>query len=95
MPRFAQERAAADPTGFALVDDGRELTWSEVNDALNRCANKLLDAARSGDLGAAHRIAVFAENSAETALAQLGGLLAGASWCRSTSTSRRRKLPTS
>jgi len=79
MPRFAQERAAADPTGFALVDDGRELTWSEVNDALNRCANKLLDAARSGDLGAAHRIAVFAENAAETALAHLGGLLAGAS----------------
>ena len=43
MPRFAKERAAADPTGFALVDDGRELTWAEVDDALNRCANLLLD----------------------------------------------------
>jgi long-chain acyl-CoA synthetase len=79
MPRFAKERAAADPTGFALVDGERELTWSQVDDALNRCANLLLDADRAGDLGPAHRIAVFAENAAETALAHLGGLLAGAS----------------
>jgi acyl-CoA synthetase (AMP-forming)/AMP-acid ligase II len=79
MPRFAKECAAADPTGFALVDGDRELTWSQVDDALNRCANLLLAADRSGDLGPAHRIAVFAENAAETALAHLGGLLAGAS----------------
>ena len=79
MPRFAKACAAADPTGFALVDGDRELTWSQVDDALNRCANLLLDADRSGALGPAHRIAVFAENSAETALAHLGGLLAGAS----------------
>ena len=79
MPRFAKERAAVDPTGFALVDAGRELTWAEVDEALNRCANLLLDADRAGQLGPSHRIAVFAENSAETALAHLGGLLAGAS----------------
>jgi acyl-CoA synthetase (AMP-forming)/AMP-acid ligase II len=79
MPRFAKNCAAADPTGFALVDGDRELTWSQVDDALNRCANLLLAADRSGDLGPAHRIAVFAENAAETALAHLGGLLAGAS----------------
>jgi long-chain acyl-CoA synthetase len=79
MPRFAKECAAADPTGFALVDGDRELSWSQVDDALNRCANLLLEADRSGALGPAHRIAVFAENSAETALAHLGGLLAGAS----------------
>ncbi|HUS41739.1 MAG TPA: AMP-binding protein [Ilumatobacteraceae bacterium] len=79
MPRFAKECAAADPTGFALVDGDRELTWAQVDEALNRCANLLLDAGRSGVLGSAHRIAVFAENSAETALAHLGGLLAGAS----------------
>ncbi|MGE5211918.1 MAG: AMP-binding protein [Acidobacteriota bacterium] len=79
MPRFAKECAAADPTGFALVDGDRELTWSQVDDALNRCANLLLALDRSGDLGPAHRIAVFAENAAETALAHLGGLLAGAS----------------
>jgi long-chain acyl-CoA synthetase len=79
MPRFAKERAAIDPTGFALVDGDRELTWSQVDEALNRCANLLLEADRAGALGPAHRIAVFAENAAETALAHLGGLLAGAS----------------
>ena len=79
MPRFATERALQNPTGFALVDAGRELTWAEVGDALNRCANLLLAAGEAGKLGAAHRIAVFAENAAETALAHLGGLLAGAS----------------
>ena len=79
MPRFATERAAQDPTGFALVDGGRELTWAQVGDALNRCANQLLAAAEVGELGDARRIAVFAENAAETALAHLGGLLAGAS----------------
>jgi acyl-CoA synthetase (AMP-forming)/AMP-acid ligase II len=79
MPVFAKVRAAADPTGFALVDDGRELTWGEVDEALNRCANNLLAADRSGALGESHRIAVYAENAAETALAHLGGLLAGAS----------------
>ena len=42
MPAFATRRAAEDPTGFALVDDGVELTWSQVDDALNRCANLLL-----------------------------------------------------
>jgi acyl-CoA synthetase (AMP-forming)/AMP-acid ligase II len=79
MPRFAKECAANDPTGFALVDGDRELTWTDVDEALNRCANLLLDADRSGALGPVHRIAVFAENAAETALAHLGGLLAGAS----------------
>ena len=79
MPRFAKECAAADPTGFALVDGDRELTWLQVDDALNRCANLLLAADRAGALGQSHRIAVFAENAAETALAHLGGLLAGAS----------------
>jgi long-chain acyl-CoA synthetase len=79
MPAFAKRRAAEDPTGFALVDDGVELTWSEVDDALNRCANLLLVLDRAGGLGRSHRLAVFAENSAETAIAHLGGLLAGAS----------------
>lgn len=79
MPGFAKEQAALDPTGFALVDGDRELTWSEVDEALNRCANLLLERDRAGELGPDHRIAVFAENAAETALAHLGGLLAGAS----------------
>ncbi|MGA9275482.1 AMP-binding protein [Ilumatobacter sp.] len=79
MPAFAKRRAAEDPTGFALVDASREYTWSEVDEALNRCASRLLAADERGELGPQHRIAVFAENAAETALAHLGGLLAGAS----------------
>ena len=79
MPAFAKNRAAEDPTGFALVDGTREYSWAEVDDALNRCASLLLAAGAAGELGDAHRVAVFAENAAETALAHLGGLLAGAS----------------
>ena len=83
MPTFAKEHAQADPDGFALVDrrpDGdRVLTWGEVDETLNRCADLLLAAGARGDLGPDHRVAVFAENSAETALAHLGALLAGAS----------------
>ena len=75
MPTFAKVQAEADPTGFALVDPNRELTWTEVDDALNRCTNLILGA----DLGEARRIAVFAENAAETALAHLGALLGSAS----------------
>lgn len=83
MPHFAKRRATEDPNGFALVDitahGAQEMTWSEVDDALNRCASRLITAGADGDLGPDHRIAVFAENAAETALAHLGGLLAGAS----------------
>ncbi len=51
------------------------LTWGEVDLLLNRCANALLET----DLGPSRRIAVFAENSCETAMAHLAGLFGGAS----------------
>ena len=75
MPQFAADLAAADPSAVALADQHRDLTWSQVDDTLNRCANLLLGC----DLGPNRRVAVFAENAAETALAHLGGLLAGCS----------------
>lgn len=75
MPEFAAERAAAHPTANALVDGDRTFGWADLNDILNRTANNVLAA----DLGSQHRIAVFAENAAETALAHLGALLGGAS----------------
>ncbi len=80
MPQFAGELASADPGGFALIEFGsdggeRRLDWAEVDDTLNRVANLILGA----DLGPERRVAVFAENSAETALAHLGALLGGAS----------------
>ncbi len=72
MPAFAAAAAASDPTGFALVDERGELSWSEVDEVLNRVANGLL----AMDLGPRRRVAVFAENCAEVALAHLGALLA-------------------
>ncbi len=69
--RLARER----PDEVALRDDHVTLGWAEVDDALNRVANGL-DVL---DLGPDRRVAVFAENAAETVLAHLGGLLAGAS----------------
>ncbi len=75
MPQFARERAEADSTAVALVDPARSFTWREVDEILDRCANLILGA----ELGPDRRVAVFAENSAETALAHLGALLGGAS----------------
>jgi long-chain acyl-CoA synthetase len=83
MPRFAKQRADDDPAGFALIDvtahGTRAMTWAEVDESLNRCASRLIAAGDAGELGPDRRIAVYAENAAETALAHLGALLAGAS----------------
>ena len=75
MPAFARRLAADHPDAAALVDGDRVLGWADVDRSLNRAAGLLLAA----DLGPERRVAVFAENSAETALAHLGGLLGGAS----------------
>ncbi len=75
MPAFSAHLAATRPDEHALVDGDRIFGWAEIDTVLNRTANRILAA----DLGTAHRIAVFAENAAETALAHLGGLLGGAS----------------
>jgi long-subunit acyl-CoA synthetase (AMP-forming) len=75
MPQFARELADERPDEVALRDPYRAMGWAEVADVLNRVANGL----RAMDLGPKMRIAVFAENAAETALAHLGGLLGGAS----------------
>ncbi|MEM7094447.1 MAG: AMP-binding protein [Actinomycetota bacterium] len=75
MPQFAKDLYTADPDTYALVDMHRTRNWADVDDELNRVANLTLAA----DLGPNRRLAVFAENAAETALAHLGGLLGGAS----------------
>ncbi|MGI9029852.1 MAG: AMP-binding protein [Ilumatobacteraceae bacterium] len=75
MPAFASRLAAERPGEPALIDPTRSYSWAEVGEVLNRTANGL----RAIDLGPSRRVAVFAENAAETALAHLGGLLAGAS----------------
>ena len=75
MPSFARALAAERPSEIALRDEHVELTWGEVDEILNRAANGL----HRIDLGPDRRIAVFAENAVETGLANLAGLLAGAS----------------
>lgn len=75
MTAFGARLATEQPDEIALRDETQALTWAAVDDALNRVANGLLGM----DLGPARRIAVFAENAVETALANLGGLIGGAS----------------
>ena len=72
---FAAPMAVERPDEIAIRDPQKAFKWAEVDDVINRCANGL----QSADLGPDTRIAVFAENSVETALANLGGLVAGVS----------------
>jgi long-chain acyl-CoA synthetase len=76
VPAFAAELATSQPAQIALRDHRQALGWAAVNDLLDRVANGL---GPEVDLGPHRRVAVFAENAAETALAHLGGLLGGAS----------------
>lgn len=70
-------RALVDERGaeVALCDDRVSLGWAEVDQLLDAVAGRIT----ASDLGDERRLAVYAENSAETALAYLGGLYGGAS----------------
>jgi long-chain acyl-CoA synthetase len=65
---------ASQRSEIALRDSRTALTWSEVDDRLDRAVSRL----RSLGIGTGERVAVFAENSVEAVLAHLAGLLAGA-----------------
>jgi acyl-CoA synthetase (AMP-forming)/AMP-acid ligase II len=75
MALIARDRAQERPDEVALRDDRVALGWAEVSATLDRVINAL----HATPLGAARRVAVYAETSVETVLAHLGGLLAGAS----------------
>lgn len=75
MPLFARQLADERPDEIALRDHLVAMRWTDVDDALDRVANALGNL----DLGPAKRVAVYAENAAQTALAHLGALLGGAS----------------
>lgn len=68
---------------LALADERVRYSWRELDRVLDRIVNGML----ALDLGPHRRVAVVAANSAETVLAYVGGLLAGASTCRRTFTS--------
>ena len=76
MPRFAADLAVLRPEEIAIRDPDTALGWAAIDTILNRVANRL---GPDTDLGPHRRIAVFAENAVETALAHLGALLGGAS----------------
>jgi long-chain acyl-CoA synthetase len=69
------ERAVERPDEVALRDERRTLHWAQVNDVVNRVASALAALPLRGE----RRIAVCAENSAETALAYLGITYGGCS----------------
>ncbi|MCZ6659280.1 MAG: AMP-binding protein [Gammaproteobacteria bacterium] len=75
MTTFAKALAGERPFEVAIRDEVTALGWADVDDVLNRVANGLMNL----DLGADRRVAVFAENAVETAMANLGGLIGGAS----------------
>lgn len=75
MTVFAHRLAESKPDEVALRDARAAIGWMEVYETLNRIANGLA----ACDLGEARRVAVFAENSIETCLANLGGMIASAS----------------
>ena len=79
MPEFARRLAADRPEQVAIRDQRVELGWAAVGDTLDRVANRLLAPHLAAGLGPDRRVAVFAENSVETALAHLGGLLGSTS----------------
>lgn len=64
-----------DRSSTAIATPDRRLSWTEVDQALDRIVNRLLEV----DLGPERRVGVFAENSPETLLAYVGAVLAGAS----------------
>jgi long-chain acyl-CoA synthetase len=75
MALASASRARATPAEAALSDDRQVITWEALDHVLNRAANALLTL-RTADND---RVAVFAENSIETAIAHLAGILVGVS----------------
>src|SRR5438270_12323224 len=75
MTSFAARLGIQRPDQAAIRDERACLGWGAVDDALNRVANAVL----ALDLGPERRVAVFAENAVETALAHIGALIGGAS----------------
>ena len=75
MSLLAQHIPADDPDQMALTDQRTTLGWAELDRIMNRSVNLL----HTLDLGPERRLAVFAENSAETVVAYVATALAGVS----------------
>lgn len=67
------ELAATKGDALALTDTDRTFNWRQLDETLNRAVNAMLALGLADDA----RVAVFAENAAETVLAHVAGTLAG------------------
>ncbi len=67
-------KATDAPNDLALVDERTEITWSRLDETLNRLGNAVLETIEPGE-----RATVFAENSTETLIAHLGCIAVGVS----------------
>jgi long-chain acyl-CoA synthetase len=75
MSLAAAALAEVAPDDLALADERGAISWSRLDEILNRATNALLAAG----LAPGRRIGVLANNSAETVIAYLAGLHAGVS----------------
>src|SRR5690349_4020928 len=75
MSIASRQKAQSCPGVMALADERQTFTWARLDEVLNRAANALLDM----NLGQDKRVAVYAENSAETVIAHLAAVTVGVS----------------
>ncbi|ORB83494.1 non-ribosomal peptide synthetase [Mycobacterium kansasii] len=74
MPALVAERAASRPDAVAVVYEGLQYTYRELNEQANRLAHWLIDQG----LGTEDRVAVVLDKSPELVITALGVLKAGA-----------------
>jgi long-chain acyl-CoA synthetase len=72
-PATVWQRAHTDPDELAVADASRQLTWSAAADEIARA----IDVLRTLGLGQERRLAVFAENSADTVIVYAAARVAG------------------
>ena len=72
MALASKENALSQPENAALVDERTSVTWKTLDQITNRATNAMLALS-------ATRVAIFAPNCMEVAVAHLGGLHAGVS----------------
>ena len=75
MSHLTAKLAQTAPDEIGLADDKTQLSWSVLDDQLNRAANALIGM----EFGPEDRVAVFARNSVEAILAYQAALHAGLS----------------
>nr|WP_276860582.1 non-ribosomal peptide synthetase [Mycobacterium pseudokansasii] len=74
MPALVAERAASSPDAVAVVHEGRQYSYRELNEEANRLAHWLIDRG----IGTEDRVAVLLDKSPELVITALGVLKAGA-----------------